>query len=566
MRTAGAVATVIAAAVFSACNSGTDSTQPLVAETFRNPSEVRSAGGELRTSLTVATGPVQVGGQTVTTTVYNGMYTPPVLRLRPGDTLFLDINNTSTDPTNLHLHGLNVSPRINSDATVGDNVFVSIDPANRLSYRVPIPGTHNPGLYWYHTHLHTLAQRQVMGGMSGGLIIDGILDPLPQLQGLVERVLLLKDIQVTPQGTVPDDISPSSPSIRLVNGQVNPTISIRPGETQFFRIANIGSDLYYRLRLDGHTFNVIARDGNRATQMTTATEILIPPSSRAEVLIQGSVPGSYALRAQAFDTGPVGDSYGEATIATIVSQGFPVVPIALPTTLPGVEDFRTLPIARRRTITFTESSDGNTFFIDSGNGAKQFDPNIIDSTIVQGTVEEWTLLNATQELHTFHIHQTDFQVTEINGVAQPFLGHQDNVNLPYQGQASPAPGQVKVIIDFRNPIIVGKFVYHCHILEHEDGGMMAVAEVVAPPTPAPLSMGGRFMQVVNQVLTSSAADRAARAEETLNAVQAGSFCRAAPVTPKIKVVSGRAREGDASTAAPRRAQFDRVEKRAAGAQ
>ena len=505
--------TLAIAAFLGACNSGDDSAPPMVAETFRNPPELRSANGELRTVLNVATGPVTVGGQPVTTTVYNGMYIPPVLRLRPGDTLFLDIDNRSSDPTNLHLHGLNVSPRINADATVGDNVFVSVDPANRLSYRIAIPSTHNPGLYWYHTHLHMLAQRQVMGGLSGGLIIDGILDPLPQLQGLIERVMLLKDIQVTPQGTVPDDISPSSPSIRMVNGQVNPTISIRPGETQFFRIANIGSDIYYRLRLDGHVFHEIARDGNRATQITTRQELLIPPSSRAEVLIQGAGPGSYALRAEAFNTGPAGDSYDAATIATLMSQGLPVVSIALPNTLPAVEDFRTLPIARRRTITFTESSDGNTFFMDSGAGPKQFDLNIVDSTIVQGTLEEWTLLNATTELHTFHIHQTDFQVTEINGVAQPFLGHQDNVNLPYQGQDTPAPGKFKVIIDFRNPIIVGKFVYHCHILEHEDGGMMSVAEVVPPPTQAPLSLRGRFTKVMNQVLKPSAAEQAARAKQ-----------------------------------------------------
>ena len=535
MTTIRAAFAFVGIAILCACNSSDDS-PTLVVETFRNPPEMRSANGELRIALNVATGPVQIAGQTVTTTVYNGMYIPPLLRLRPGDTLFLDIDNRSSDPTNLHLHGLNVSPRINADGTVGDNVFVSIDPANRLSYRIAIPGTHNPGLYWYHTHLHLLAQRQVMGGLSGGLIIDGILDPLPQLQGLVERVLLLKDIQITPQGTVPDDISPSSPSIRMVNGQVNPTISIRPGETQFFRIANIGSDIYYRLLLDGHVFHEIARDGNRATQITTRQEILLPPSSRAEVLIQGAGPGSYALRAQAFNTGPMGDSYDAATIATLISQDLPVVPIAIPSTLPAVEDFRTLPIARQRTITFTESADGNTFFIDSGNGAKQFDPNIVDSTIVQGTVEEWTLINATQELHTFHIHQTDFQVTEINGVAQPFLGHQDNVNLPYQGQETPAPGQVKVIIDFRNPIIVGRFVYHCHILEHEDGGMMAVAEVVTPATPAPLSLAGRLMKVANQMLKPSAADRAARAEETLNAVQAGSFCRSPPVSPKVKVV------------------------------
>ena len=211
-------------AILCACNSSDDS-PTLVAATFRNPPEVRSANGELRIALNVATAPVQIAGQTVTTTVYNGMYIPPLLRLRPGDTLFLDIDNRSSEPTNLHLHVLNVSPRINSDGTVGDNVFVSIDPANRLSYRIAIPGTHNPGLYWYHTPRHRLAQRQVMGGLTGGLLIDGILAPLPQLQGLGERVLLLKDIHITPQGTVPDDISPSSPSIRMRSLSSRPIIT-----------------------------------------------------------------------------------------------------------------------------------------------------------------------------------------------------------------------------------------------------------------------------------------------------------------------------------------------------
>lgn len=524
------------------CNSDSEA-PPLIAETFRNPPELKGANDQLRAAIQVKTGPVQVAGQTVLTTAYNGMYTPPVLRLNPGDTLFLDVSNTSADPTNVHFHGLNVSPRINPDATVSDSIFVSIDPASALSYRVAIPASHNPGLYGYHTHMHTYAERQVMGGMSGGLIIEGILDPLPQLQGLVERILLLKDIRVTPQGTLPDDINASAPSTRMVKGEVNPTISIQPNETRFFHIANIGSDLYYRLRLDGHVFYELARDGNRATRVTARNEIVLPPSSRSELLIQAAPAGIYPLRAAAFNTGPQGDSYGATTLATLVSQGLPVAPIALPTTLPAAEDFRTLPIARRRTITFSESADGNTFFIDSGNGPKQFNPNVVDSATVSGTVEEWTILNATQELHTFHIHQTDFQVVAINGVPQPFLGHQDNVNVPYQGQESPSPGEVKIIIDFRNPIIQGKFVYHCHILEHEDKGMMAVAEVVPPVVAAQGSLAGRLMNVVDRVFSPDAAELAARAEATLAAVQAGSYCKSDPNAPRVQVVRAGAKAG-----------------------
>jgi suppressor of ftsI len=521
---------LVSAVAFALAGCGSDNNESLVAETFRNPPELRSENGTLSTTLTVAPATVQLAGQLVTTTVYNGSWIPPVLRLRPGEQLQLQLDNRSTEPTNEHFHGLNVSPGINNDATVSDNIFVHVEPGNIVNYRIAIPPTHNPGLYWYHTHQHGMAQRQVMGGLSGGLLIDGVLDPLPELRGITERVMLLKDIQITPQGTLPDDIDPSAPSYRMVNGQVNPTLVIRPGETQFLRFGNIGSDVYYRLKLDGHVFYELARDGNRHNQIVTSDELLLPPGARSEVLIQGAAQGSYLLRALAFDTGPAGDSYPEATLATLVSQGSAQTPIALPAALPAVEDFRMLPVAQRRTITFAEDTTNNTFFIDSGNGPLPFDPNRIDSTISTGTVEEWTILNVTPELHVFHIHQTDFQVTEINGVPQPFVGHQDSINVPYQPDAASAPGQVKVLIDFRNPLIAGKFVYHCHILEHEDGGMMAVAEVVNPAAAMTARIGGTLVKAVNTMLGRAIqrgnASEAAHTEQTLSAVQAGSYCRA----------------------------------------
>jgi FtsP/CotA-like multicopper oxidase with cupredoxin domain len=520
--------TTTLALVLAGCGSDGGGEGPVV-ETFRNPPEIKSANGELHANFAVASATFQVEGRSVTSAVYNGMYIPPVMRLKPGDTLFLDLDNRYTEQTNMHYHGLNVSPRINANGTVSDNIFVMVDPGARLNYQVAIPSNHNPGLYWFHTHRHELAERQVMGGLSGGLIIDGVLDPFPQLQGITERVMLLKDIQITPQGTVPDNIDPSAPSIRTVNGLGNPTITIHPGETQFLRIANVGADIYYKLKLDGHKFYELARDGNRRTQLLELDEILLPPASRSEVLIQGGRIGRYAFRALAFDTGPAGDSYGEATLATLVSQGEAQTPISLALVMPVVEDFRTLPVARKRTITFDESADGNTFYIDSGNGQgpQQFDANRVDSTIQVGTVEEWTVLNATQELHVFHIHQTDFQIIEVEGVPVPFTGHQDNVNVAYAPTETSPPGQVKLLIDFRNPDIVGKFVYHCHILEHEDGGMMAVAEVV--PIVAAAARAA-FVRVSNVVATmfgrDTPADREAqeRADRTLAALQSGSYC------------------------------------------
>ena len=109
------IAGVASSLLLAGC--GNDSL-PLVDETFRNPPELRSSGGELRTTYTVAPARFEIGGRTVTSAVYNGIYIPPVLRLRPGDTLFLTLVNKFEEQTNVHYHGLNVSPRINADGAM----------------------------------------------------------------------------------------------------------------------------------------------------------------------------------------------------------------------------------------------------------------------------------------------------------------------------------------------------------------------------------------------------------------------------------------------------------------
>ena len=480
-----------AALVVSACG-GSDS-QPIdtTTDTLRDPEVLSSFSGQLLVTLQVAQSTVQVAGRPVTTTVYNGKYMPPVLRLRPGDTLRLKLSNLTTQATNAHYHGLNVSPRVDVfDGTVSDNVFVHTVSGAITDYKVQIPANHHAGLYWYHSHMHGSAQAQVMGGLSGGLVIEGLLDPVPELAGIRERLVLLKDIQIGPNGRVPDDIDPSAPTHRTVNGQTNPSMTIAPGETQLLRIGNISANMYYNLRLDGHQLYEIARDGIRRNRPVAYDELLLPPSARTEVLVQGGAPGRYELKTGDINTGPQGDTVPGTTLLTVVSQGASRTPMALPASLPGPNDLRGLPVARKRTITFQESADGNTFFIDSGNGPVQFDPARVDSTIQSGTVEEWTILNPTGEWHVFHIHQTEFQVIEKNGVTQPFIGLQDTVNIDFQADGSSPPGQAKLLIDFRDPNIIGRFVYHCHILEHEDGGMMAVAEVVPPGTVAGTSKPG----------------------------------------------------------------------------
>ena len=440
---------------------------------FSNPPILESAGGILRGTLIVAPAEVTVAGKTVTTTLYNGQYMPPVLKLQPGDTIRLRLINghKSPAPTNVHYHGLGVSPRRN-----GDNVFIEVDPgAPPFQYNVPLPLDHPQGLFWYHPHFHPGVNAAIAAGLSGGLIIGDILKPFPELRDITERIMLLKDLKLDEQGQPIPDPDPAGPTIRTINGLFQPQIEIAPSELQFWRIGNIGANIYYKLRFEENLpFYIIGIDGNLQNQIIETSELLIPPASRYEVLVRGPKKGKYRLHAEAFNTGPAGDAYPHQLLATLISRGGKVDPIPLPSVFPPVPDLSELTPDFARKVVFNDTDNPNVFVIDN----KVYDHDRIDQVVKLGDLEEWTVQNASQELHVFHIHQTDFQVTEINGVRQPFTGYQDTVNLPIATKKG--PGEIKIRIPFTNPLIVGKFVYHCHIVQHSDQGMMANIEVVHP--------------------------------------------------------------------------------------
>jgi FtsP/CotA-like multicopper oxidase with cupredoxin domain len=430
------------------------------ANEFREPPVVASQAGVLRVSLTPAPSMVSVGGHRALLVAYNGLYIPPTLRVRPGDTIRLRLTNALAEPTNLHTHGLTVSPSGNSD-----NVLLTVAPGQTQHYEIRLPSDHPSGLYWYHPHPHGLSDEQTRNGMSGALIVEGLLEPFPTLRQLPERLLLLKDLQVENERVALTHIGRNT--IRTVNGTVNPVIVLRPGETELWRIGNVGADLYYQLTLDGSHFLVVARDGNRRARLEAKDTLRLSPGARVEVLVTAGAPGVHLLRTGDIDTGPEGNQYAGTVMATVRVEGSPATPVALP---PGgallpVDDLRER-ITNRRTIVYTESKDGDTLFIDG----KTFDMNRTDIRVKLGAIEEWTIRNESDELHTFHIHQGPYQLTEINGVPQPADDHRDIVDVPIRGE-------VKVVIPFTNPTIVGRFVYHCHILSHEDKGMMATIEV-----------------------------------------------------------------------------------------
>jgi len=421
--------------------------------------------GVTRATLQVSQAPVSVGNASYQSMVINGNYDAPLIRTRPGGTVEVRLVNQMDERTNLHFHGMTVTP-----LDSGDSIFRATDPGTTGVYRFKLPPDHSPGPYWYHSHIRGGSERQVAAGIAGPILVDGMLDPFPEMKGITERVLVLRNFQKTLDGKLAHEIVTSAPSIRTVNGQQQPVIDIHPGETQLWHFINVAANQYFRIRIDGQPMQILSRDGNTVNRKLMSDELLIGPSARFSVLVVGPAAGDHAIELGSGNTGAAGDQYRGEQLATLRSAGAPVPTRQITSAYPTLEDYSLEPVARVRQFAFQDSaSDGNAFMI---NG-ERFDPRRVNTTVKLGDLEEWRLFNPSQELHQFHIHQTDFQVVAINGKPVPFTGYRDNVFIP-------ARGSITLRIPFRDPVMLGKFVYHCHILEHEDGGMMQVIQVVRP--------------------------------------------------------------------------------------
>jgi suppressor of ftsI len=437
---------------------------------------------------------------------FDGGNVAPVIRASPGDALKITyINdlpakssetcavNPCMNMTNLHFHGLTVSPNSPQDDVIGMMAM----PGQALRYSVEIPRDHPPGLFWYHTHPHGESHRQVLDGMSGAIVIEGMERYVPQVGRLRERVMVVRgrsiehdpnaaelrhQVEIPSKGCGGE--AEVAGEIFTVNGAIRPRIEIAPNERQFWRIVNASADRYLDLQLDGQTFEIVALDGMPLAchepkhPTRTTNHLLLAPAGRLEAIVTGPLPGTHtALRTLCVDAGPDGDPNPAMVLADVVQPGSdqprsdqhssdlpPEQAHAVDGRPPlykplDVEALKA--VAPDFIVTFTE--DKNGFYI---NGQK-YAPDASPMTSVSaGTYQHWRIVNQTRELHPFHIHQVHFLSYAENGVPLAHPAWLDTVNVPYQGT-------VDVILDFTNPVIKGMSVFHCHLLNHEDKGMMA---------------------------------------------------------------------------------------------
>lgn len=433
--------------------------------------------------LTAARKTVEIAGQNIGARVYavssgnqsyDFSFMPPVIAINPGDNLVATLVNKLGEETNLHTHGFTVSPTGNQD-----NIFVELDHGKSFTYNYKVPSDMPPGSYWYHPHYHGLTEAQVFGGLSGLIYTRGLESLLPaELRGIEQKFLGLKDFQLGKKNTIPSaDIDSNAPTTRTINGQIQPVIRMRPGETQLWHIGNISADIFYSLAASGLTLTIIDEDGNPYTQPLRSENLLMPPGKRFDVLVQAPTAGHFSLVTEPYSNGPVGDSYPYALMATVIVEGNPVNLAPLPSTLATLDDLSKAKVNQTRVIELSENTESEQFYLNQ----RQFDPNYVDATPKTDTVEEWVIKNYSQEIHPIHVHVNDMQVMSINGVSQTARSHVDTYGVPFATQDASGnltPGEIVVRTRFQK--LVGPYVLHCHILGHEDNGMMGVINVTTP--------------------------------------------------------------------------------------
>ncbi len=398
---------------------------------------------------------------------YNGQVPGPTLQLREGDRVVVHFRNALPVPSTIHWHGIHLP------FAEDGSPFHPVPPGGTHDYVFTIPrGT--AGTYWYHPHPDHTTGEQVARGLYGGIVVRADDDPLPA--SLRERLLVLSDNRFLPDGAIdlPDRYSPRwrtdaengrEGDVLFVSGAVRPTFTIRSGEVQRWRVVNASAARIYRLALPGHRFLHVGSDGGLFERPVERDEIVLGVGERAELLVRATgAPGTQAvLQTLPYDryipqTRPPDWNVARDLLLLRYSDAAPMHAPPIPRTLRSVPALDTAQATATRVMVLTQHMI---------NG-KHMDMARVDVSAKLGATEIWEVENLVGMDHPFHLHGFQFQVLDRNGVPEPYRSWKDVVNVPRHETA-------RFIVRYDD--FAGKWMFHCHILDHEDHGMMGVLEV-----------------------------------------------------------------------------------------
>jgi FtsP/CotA-like multicopper oxidase with cupredoxin domain len=404
---------------------------------------------------------------------YNGEAPGPLIEVTEGDRVNITFRNRIPgEVSTIHWHGIPVP------ADQDGNPMDPVTSGSERIYAFDLPEG-SAGSYWYHPHAHGLTAAQVHRGLAGAFIIKPKSDPIPASYG--DTVLFFTDLRLGSDGTIPPSTMCDMMNGRvgdnvLVNGQKNPTLQVPAGTHRRFRLFNATNARYLHLTFGGAPLSVIGTDGGLLEAPVHGLDrILLVPGERLEVVAAFDHPGEITLQTLDYGRGWMGPGKPREaglTLLTInVTNEAAIAPPPLSRKLRAIPDLGT-PIVKRRFVLGEGMRVGTTgmgvaFLI---NGVP-FDMHRIDVVSNIGAVELWEIHNPTHMDHPFHVHGTQFQLVEKERAGKlskaGYRAWKDTVNVA-QGETV----RIKIRQDS-----AGQRMFHCHILEHEDLGMMGIAEI-----------------------------------------------------------------------------------------
>jgi len=429
---------------------------------------------------------------------YNQSILGPTLLLNKGDEVSINVTNQITEPTTLHWHGLHVSPRNDG----GPHTVIQPGETWSPSFTV----LDRAATYWYHPHLHESTERQVTTGAAGLIIVRDEEEAqllLPRQYGIDDIPLLIQSKAFDPDKQF--EVETSADNMILCNATLNSYVEV-PSQLVRFRLLNGSTERVFNIGLsDNSEFYQIATDGGLMPSPVSLSRLLLGPGERAEVLVNLTGLEGTNIKIISYnselDNGyygasnpsvmPVGtiDGYSlnnlngndfeiiEINVSAQTSDAITTVPSSLVEFNPYLENESSV----TRELIFRSSQMGPTGMLNGPftiNG-ESYDTLKINETVNLGDTEIWELTNMTAIAHPFHIHDVQFNILDINGVPPPshMQGFKDVVLVPPMG------GTVRFVTrfdDFADPDV--PYMYHCHMLSHEDKGMMGQFLVLSPIT------------------------------------------------------------------------------------
>jgi len=394
---------------------------------------------------------------------FNHQLPGPVLRAKKGDRLVIKVKNELDEPTVIHWHGIRLPASMDGTGEVQK----PIQPGETFEYRFVVP---DAGTFWYHSHLNETVQME--RGMYGALIVEEDTGLLTD----ADRVLMIDDMKLNRDNSFKRGNFISNWVERhdgrqgdtlLINGEENPVIDMHAGQTERWRFINSSSARYFKLNLDGKAFKMIGTDGGLLEQPLEVTQVLLTPGERVDILAGPFTEGeNFALESLPYDRVTILKAKREPFATVQVGPMKPSLAV-IPEVLRKIEPLAPAHAAVTRKIRLSVDPSLKHIIDFQVNGGM----HTMDKPVYVGDLQVWEIYNSSLMDHPFHLHGFFFQVLEENGKVPGYLAWKDTINLPPRSKA-----KIAWMPDNRP----GRWMYHCHILEHHEAGMMANFEVVDP--------------------------------------------------------------------------------------